>query len=531
MKRQILVTLLFVLFAAPGKAQIYDLVSQLDGWENTINKCDRLNNCPTYEYLCVTGTGCSNWWVAPTWGRIGTPSQPSQGYVFMHSSSGSVEGLFTNFNWIPGERYYIHLGISSFSMHNNLGPISQASIKLLATQQVQQTNGQVCCSEASLWDYSTNNMRNTANVNLNGTDYWSDNNGQYNPNVEGMEIGEIRPNNLWAGQTKDYLVTFTPTAGTSFNQFALYAYYDYLGYQVNAVLDYIIIERDCGAAFSYTRHTNNPSQVDFFAMNPQPGTYNWSFGDGAIGSGPNVTHTYGGGPTGTGSYTVCLNLDNPEGDCDNCEDICVTSIGRQATCDIISDFQLDVRLKDRTVIVTPTSSFSSYVIDWGDGTSTNPSSAPASHIHEYATPGNYVVCMTAYGEEEGCWARTCVNVCLPEFNGSGVSEEQTGQVTTGGKSSPTDVSEIAAVITSADNITISPNPVTSVASITLFADEPGTSGVNVYDVSGRRVLNFIYNHHIGDNKLPVNMDGLQKGLYIIELKTGDIVSRSKIVKE
>ncbi len=82
----------------------------------------------------------------------------------------------------------------------------------------------------------------------------------------------------------------------------------------------------CDAGFDYCSSTSGPNTYTFTAANPSSCyNYVWSYGDGSPnGSGTSSTHTY----TATGSYTVCLMLEDNLGNvkCQECTTICVNQI-------------------------------------------------------------------------------------------------------------------------------------------------------------------------------------------------------------
>lgn len=124
--------------------------------------------------------------------------------------------------------------------------------------------------------------------------------------------------------------------------------------------------------------------------------YQWDFGDGTTGTGPNPNHTF----PGTGTYTVCLTAVglNADGECctdEYCYDVYVNC--DPCTCDIVPDFSFEIT--DCLVQFADLSAGNSctqitgWSWDFGDG---NTSSAQ-NPVHQYAASGTYTVCLTVSG--------------------------------------------------------------------------------------------------------------------------------------
>lgn len=125
-----------------------------------------------------------------------------------------------------------------------------------------------------------------------------------------------------------------------------------------------------------------------------PGTYAWSFGDGATATGATANHTY----TTAGTYTAKLTVTDADGDTD--------TVTVQVKANAPAVPQLIARIKttpanakgDAPLAVTFDASTSTieagaagYVWDFGDG-STSVTGVSANHT--YTTPGNYTATLT-----------------------------------------------------------------------------------------------------------------------------------------
>lgn len=143
-------------------------------------------------------------------------------------------------------------------------------------------------------------------------------------------------------------------------------------------------------------------------------SYDWIFGDGHSGSGPNAGHVY----DEPGTYLICLIVGtvNPDTQdscfADHCQLVTVTS-GGNAFCDSLLQAQFSFAplgqgawsFTNGTISVHP--QITHYLWTFGDG-STGDGYAPT---HAYAEPGVYQVCMTAWmavpGTSDTCSSTTC----------------------------------------------------------------------------------------------------------------------------
>ena len=145
-------------------------------------------------------------------------------------------------------------------------------------------------------------------------------------------------------------------------------------------------------------------------------SYNWSFGDGTYGFGPNTGHTY----NAPGIYEICLSLwafdPNTQDTCYvyNCE---VVAVGVTVPCN--PDFAVELTWNagvDGEVFFNATSNLPDTYFIWnfGDGTQ---GTGPQTN-HTYNSPGAYAVCVVGwyYNELAGdsCYTEDCTTVIIPE---------------------------------------------------------------------------------------------------------------------
>ncbi len=160
-------------------------------------------------------------------------------------------------------------------------------------------------------------------------------------------------------------------------------------------------------------------------------SYDWIFGDGQVGTGPNTGHVY----DEPGTYLICLIVGtinpNTQDSCfaDHCQLITVTA-GGNAFCDSLLQVQFTPSFlgqntwsfSNSTISAHPASTH--YLWTFGDG-SIGDGQSPA---HTYAGPGVYQVCLTAWvaipGTSDTCSSTTCHFVEVEV----GVAEQQEGAV-------------------------------------------------------------------------------------------------------
>ena len=137
-------------------------------------------------------------------------------------------------------------------------------------------------------------------------------------------------------------------------------------------------------------------------------TYDWTFGDGTTGDGPNPYHMY----AAAGTYQICLTVwtwDPVAQDtcyADHCETITVQG---NDPCDGFSACFVPSQTGLMAVFFnncTPNQTGAQFVWNFGDGT-TGTGVAPT---HTYAQPGIYTVCLTAYWNS--CVSDLCTTVVV-----------------------------------------------------------------------------------------------------------------------
>ncbi|MBK7148539.1 MAG: PKD domain-containing protein [Bacteroidetes bacterium] len=159
---------------------------------------------------------------------------------------------------------------------------------------------------------------------------------------------------------------------------------------------YINVSTPVSASFTAddTSSCTAPLSVNFTGNAPGAASYNWVFGDGGVSTNMSPTYTY----NSTGSFTVTFNAVNAAG--------CVTAVTRpgyidvgtlSATISADSTNGCTPLLVNFSSNVTSNSPITSYLWDFGDGTS----SVLANPLHYYNTTGQYVPSLDVTNAE-GC---------------------------------------------------------------------------------------------------------------------------------
>lgn len=564
MKKVLIALLLLLQHVGYGQT----LFSHMDGFGTAIDKCSSPEvYCGTFDILCTgSSSSCSAASNANRWFRIGTPHYVSPTTIGIvadgspdneHGEKGRGEGIFTNFNFIPGKKYIINVGIKGMTAASGSFPTQSAAIKLYSGNQLEETiYNNVCCQEQYLWNFNTTDPTTFGTHNW---DYWGNRPTQRNTNTTAVDlIGSIVPGVFWSGTTTNYSITYTvPTSGIPPTIFALQTYLNhsfYLGTSsiknvVEFEIDYIKIEEDCSAIsnFDYNYSTFNPLDVDFWPNTfAHPAGYDWQFGDGTTSSVAGlISHTY---PT-YGNYSASLQigsclrkraklcLNEPvvtnyiPGNTDGVEEI-VGNTNDTRPCNPhfkvygSSEKPWEIRLSFEGSHTGP----NAFVVDWGDGTPTSSYTAPVSVAHAYPTsplggviPGTYKICLTAVGR-----CTTCIDICIEDIN-EYPTDGGDGGFGGQGKSTQTNI------VTQNEQLVLNgimPNPASTVVALQIDGKTAAKAKIKVFDITGKVVLIKDAIIDEGKNKIELDIAQLTPGLYMIEVNTNfDSVLRSKFLKE
>lgn len=236
----------------------------------------------------------------------------------------------------------------------------------------------------------------------------------------------------------------------------------------------------------------------FFVNGTTEGDFFWDFGDGNIGFGPSVEHTYEEG----GPYVVCLSTlsySNPADSCIwiSCQDLIVGggNLPMAAAFTMVQDSLNPMMMHFYDV---STGGPEGWLWEFGDGHVSN----EQHPVHEFSTPGYFNVCLTIFGQ--GMTDVQCqqiemasASVSIPEFE-SGFSAGE-----------------------------VYPNPNNGIFSITLNTSMDEPVDVRLINYVGQTVYRNDEFVAEGSQKIEISVSGLSGGIYSLIIQSGE----NKIVRK
>jgi len=258
-------------------------------------------------------------------------------------------------------------------------------------------------------------------------------------------------------------------------------------------IDYITATADAPIAdFEGTPITGNtPLLVNFNDLSTGSiDTWDWDFGDGESSNIQFPEHTY----VSAGTYTVSLNITGPGG---NDEMIKIDYI--TVTTDApVTDFEGTPTIGEAPLLVSFTDLSTGSIDTWGWDFGDGDSSSEQNPTHEYITPGNFTVSLTATGP--------------------------------GGNDTETKVDYILIPVGIDDNlmeaIVVYPNPVTE--NLHIIFPNAESRNLTLKNMDGKQLLNVTT---YGKEKI-INLDKFTPGIYLLTIVTNDgNVSIIKVVKK
>ncbi|MBP6624334.1 MAG: PKD domain-containing protein [Chitinophagaceae bacterium] len=231
-------------------------------------------------------------------------------------------------------------------------------------------------------------------------------------------------------------------------------------------------------------------------------TYAWDFGDGSpISTTPNPSHSYATG----GTYNICLYADGLDSSSNICTDtFCTTTTVTNPPAQCVADANFNSSSTFLTSSFTNVSTCNNcvssvYTWNFGDGgtsNTTNPS-------HTYATAGTYTVCLKLGGTNAN--AEPCIDsFCKTVVVNSNVGLQE---------------KELA-------KLTIFPNPASGEFTLLNPANKEMKELI-IINIAGK-VIQRINLNNMSSKELKVDTHLLSKGIYEIQLNTGDQLYRSKL---
>lgn len=193
-----------------------------------------------------------------------------------------------------------------------------------------------------------------------------------------------------------------------------------------------------------------------------------------------------------------------------------------------------------SINITTLNPTSTYIIDWGDFTTTT---LPPPHLlalqHLYA-PGSYVVCVTEV-MADGTRCTRCIRICVPERlpdvtdgtgdpDGTGTSGSMKNNDPSKGYINPASNEMQTKLKRESDSkLFIYPNPTSDNTKINFKVDAVSQVSIKVLDILGNVVLN-IQNqqYEAGNQNVAINTKDLTSGIYTIVVTVGEIEISEKL---
>lgn len=260
----------------------------------------------------------------------------------------------------------------------------------------------------------------------------------------------------------------------------------------------------------YSSNGNGNCATSFYATNNGAGTYtfyefsnmnasswSWDFGDGNVGTGQNPTHTY----ALPGTYTVCLVASNLF-----CSDTFCSTINYTGQCQ--AEFYPYEDSTNNVIYLIDLSSGTgtmTYFWDFGDGNT----STLQYPTHVYANSGFYNVCLTIT-DNIACTSTYCDSVGFTLFGGP--NSHHNGFTINVIPASSVGVDEVVEILT---DMNVYPNPANENTTLEYNATEDGNHSIILTDITGKVVMNENYNAQKGNNRLNLNLNSIESGMYLI----------------
>jgi hypothetical protein len=214
------------------------------------------------------------------------------------------------------------------------------------------------------------------------------------------------------------------------------------------------------------------------------------------------THTY----AAAGTYNVCLTIVGIDSNSTTCtDDTCMQiSVASAGGCVANSNFNFNTTANSVAFSNTSTCTScvsSTYNWDFGDGTS----SILPNPVHTYTATGNFTVCLTLNGTT--ATMQTCNDsLCRGVFiNSLGINDVNKYQ------------------------LSIYPNPAKTMVWITL-PTAMSVESIEIIDLAGRILKSEIINSTSTGN-IPVDIQHLSKGAYMLHLRTSEGLYSAKMMVE
>ncbi|MCB9197103.1 MAG: PKD domain-containing protein [Flavobacteriales bacterium] len=226
-------------------------------------------------------------------------------------------------------------------------------------------------------------------------------------------------------------------------------------------------------------------------------SYYWTFGDGTSSTQPYPWHQY----NAPGTYTVCLTVvDSIQGCSDN--QCYYFTVANQTTCN--ANFYLFQDSINQGVYYAwnmATGNNLTYFWDFGDGTTSN----LTYPIHTYASPGNYMLCLTVTGSN-GCTSTYCDTLMVVvKSNGTTLGVSAPGTF-----ASIQDVSLVA-------SMELYPNPTNGLVNLNIGVTNDATVSIYIHNYVGSMIYQQEVGLTIGETNVNLDVTDQPSGVFIISV--------------
>jgi len=162
-----------------------------------------------------------------------------------------------------------------------------------------------------------------------------------------------------------------------------------------------------------------------------------------------------------------------------------------------------------------------YMWDFGDGTT----STLAYPSHNYAVPGNYVICLTIV-DANGCSSSTCDSTAALRISQQQSINSIMGSLTV---TAPTvGISQNQSIL---PETKVFPSPITENTILTFNSDSFSNGKLEIVNVLGQIVISSEVSILKGNNQLKINSSNLETGFYNINIiSEGTIIAHVKALK-
>ncbi|MEX1132438.1 MAG: PKD domain-containing protein [Flavobacteriales bacterium] len=165
-----------------------------------------------------------------------------------------------------------------------------------------------------------------------------------------------------------------------------------------------------------------------------------------------------------------------------------------------------------------------FVWDFGDGSS----SSDAFPTHVYSASGPYTICLTMT-DDAGCTSTFCDEISVDQDGilGMGTGFDARSVLTIRViQELPTGITERPAL----EATNLWPNPVAEQFNLTLNSSRSGNLSLSIVDLNGREVRTMNASILAGNNQLPMDVSGLEPGMYLLRFSNGSNSAAMRFVK-